>query len=540
MGIGVLELLTSENVLNFLAEYGVLGLIAFVVLAVVAIVTFAPRAKRKKVSSKSGGTSAGRDATVQQIGTVTAGEIGVSSSKSAGGDFTEFTHHLHFTNVFVGDQLDRSAAVEMIGRASGLSESELDNIFKTLKEQKLPPLRELERAGAIAKHIAALGAAKQSEHYGLQDSMNITDLKISAADQHLNNREFINAHQDFEYILDHPDHLSDDQINDVINKYLHSGLICYGVTNKRESISKIADRIADSQFRLDRANVSALADVMQELGTRSVEASDLESVAVILESFKQRFELTPEIENSLGLAYRRIGERDNLPKLELAIQTFNDALGKETSSTFLRADILNNQAIAFIRKFEAQHQYDDLDAAKSCLDEAIEISERLDDYKAFMLRPKLFNNYGNLYKQKQFATANSNSVKSALEKYQVTEKWWTEQTAPYEWAMVRKNIAEVTLSAAQTSRNISQLASVVSNCVSSVRYRNFDNSPFQWSKTVQIALRAQLELFKLGEPMLPETAGLIQETEGHDAVFQEDGFKDLAALLDRVRARLEH
>tara|TARA_R110000868_G_scaffold162329_12_gene393503 strand:+ start:27081 stop:28673 length:1593 start_codon:yes stop_codon:yes gene_type:complete len=527
----MLELLTSENVLSFFLEYGTLGLLAFVVL--VALVIFGRNAGRNRTSSKTCNLTAGEDALVQKFGDVSKSEIGANKSKVAGRDLHEAPHTLHQTNIFVSGQLNYELATTILGKTPGLSESDLVHIFSQLEGSKLPPLQEFERAEVIAQNVAALRLGWGPVHHEFAQPMNIVETKFQTGHQHLENGEFIQAHSDFEYVLDHCDSLESGKVGDVINKYLHSGLICYGVNNNKTNISNIVNRITSSELRLDVTNISALSDVMQELSTRDTDATGLHSVVSILENFRNKTEFTPEVENSLGLAYRRLGERGDEAKLELAIESFSNALQKEKEATFLRADILNNKAIAYVRRFEATHRTENLELAKSCLEEGIRISERIDDYRSFMLCPKLHNNFGNYYKQRNIAEPSQELLALALAEYGRTDEWWTEKTAPYEWAMVQKNIAEVILPVAEKDQDVDALQSVIAHCLNAVRYRDIENSPFQWLKTMRIALQAQLALLGLGEPINSKLSKLIDSTVDTDVASNDAGFRD---LVDRMRA----
>ena len=98
----------------------------------------------------------------------------------------------------------------------------------------------------------------------------------------------------------------------------------------------------------------------------------------------------------------------------------------------------------------------------------------------------MLNNLVNIYKQRTLHLHEIKSAAKAIAIYEEAEKYWNKKVAKYDWALLRKNIAETKFALGKLTRDKKILIEAIRDCIQSMRFRNLENSPYQWGKTVRI------------------------------------------------------
>jgi len=154
-------------------------------------------------------------------------------------------------------------------------------------------------------------------------------------------------------------------------------------------------------------------------------------------------------------------------------------------------------AIAHIRIFEVNKDEEQLTIADRLLNDCLKMLEGPMDPRDYRLKPRVLNNAGNSYKQRTLVLKNLQSAKKAIAYYEEAAKYWNEKDASYDWALVRKNIAETKYALGKLTNDSEILLEALSDCIHAIRYRNLKNSPYQWGKTVQVVFSIVILLDRL-------------------------------------------
>lgn len=282
---------------------------------------------------------------------------------------------------------------------------------------------------------------------------------------------------------------------------LISGLIEFGCRNDIMELQKLFAEIDADEHLLEKDSeiACAAADILSEICTRQPNTEGLRSACrLLVDGYSESTGIRrAHIANSLGLAYRRIGERDEPKTLAKAVVVLSEGLSSAEPNSFLYADISNNLAIAKIREFESFGNSESLEQARSLLSVAIDALSNVADPRVFLLKPKLLNNLGNTYKQEALANNCVISAKRAIQSYGRAEVIWTSDTAPYEWAMLQKNKGETMVVLGRMTLDKSVLERALAFADTSTKFRTIKNSPQQWASSVCVVACAYRELAKL-------------------------------------------
>jgi hypothetical protein len=259
---------------------------------------------------------------------------------------------------------------------------------------------------------------------------------------------------------------------------------------------------AQSDFAqdLDPKLLCLLEEMQQEVATREISDKPLEENLSSLEALLSRNDLTSSDRRHAlmlkALCLRRLGERERTALLLESIALHEDLLQDGSDRVI---EITNNYAIALIRCFEVTRELKYLNIAGSVLGrltppkDGILISE----YQCY---PKVLNNLGNVSKQFIRVSTDSHHLSEALERYSEAEKYWNEQNAPYEWAMLQKNKAEAKLFYMQSFGAVPSLrAQALVEIERSLKHRTIDESSWQNRKSDSI----KTQLLSLSTSMKP-------------------------------------
>tara|TARA_B100000508_G_scaffold60333_1_gene47173 strand:- start:208870 stop:210489 length:1620 start_codon:yes stop_codon:yes gene_type:complete len=539
----MLEFLQQSDVLEFFRSFGIRGLVVvgglFLVAAALAAYLIYKSNQPTQRASKHG-VAAGGDVSAGILGNVSKDGVVHDESKVAGGDFVEKNKTYNIANLnVIFPELVVSPRIQAADRL-GLPESIFSDIFSAMAQQNLALVDELAKLELLEKTLPALTGDAPSVGNRSNEHMNLIQTKFDTANQHFSRQEFLRAHRDLDYVLDHSEELTAVERDEAVYKYLQSGLICYGIENRIERLTDVVDRISEGDFELDPNSVAAMANIVQEISTRSSDTDGLSQAIGVLEKFESSSNFNHEMANALGLAYRRLGERGDITQLNRASDLFQLTTELAGDDALVAADAYNNAAITHIRKYQLTSDPEFLEGAKRALDDALSIELDGSDYRSFMLCPKVYNNYGNYHKEMMGRSGELSHADAAKEKYEKTERWWTEKTAPYEWAMVRKNIAEVRLLAAQKNPSVEEFIAVMDECAKAVMYRTLTDSPFQWMKTTSIGLQAQLELLALEQPIRTEAQNWIAQADEYRSEWAGEAYETFWERVRKVQAAQTH
>lgn len=280
--------------------------------------------------------------------------------------------------------------------------------------------------------------------------------------------------------------------NKLYKEYFLVGFAHYANTNNADglrSLINLLDDVNDTELQ------KIALDALQEQDSKELTLERMKETVAMVFSLYERL---PEnnrlnVANSLGLAYRRIGERGQFQFLEKAIEIFNREINIHSdvgsSKQSALADLLNNRAITLIRMFELNQNEAHLDDAEKCLKEALDKIDKegssLGPYEAG-IRPNICNNTGNLWKQRYKRTGNFLHYKNASFFYRMAEDGWLKSVFPYHWSIVKKNTAEINLLCYQKTHEDEKLKAAIQDSIISLQIRDYRNSPHQWLKTVRI------------------------------------------------------
>lgn len=290
------------------------------------------------------------------------------------------------------------------------------------------------------------------------------------------------------------------KLNKVYKEYFLTGFIYYSSINDTK---RLLSFINNPDSILDLENQKIVIDALQEQDSRKLSLDSLKTTLKTIESIYNYFpdESKPIIANSLGLAHRRIGERGEIEELDKAISIFSNAInlvksfsyGKD-SNNFIEIELLNNKGISLIRKYEISRLEKYLDDAESDLEKSFYILEHIEnediDPRYYTIKPNVYNNLGNLWKQKAKIHLNLIYSTKAIYFYDQSEKYWSRDNFPYFWSIVQKNKSEVYIDRFTHFKNHDDLKSGLFFALESIDMRDYENSPFQWTKSAELVFKS--------------------------------------------------
>jgi tetratricopeptide (TPR) repeat protein len=337
----------------------------------------------------------------------------------------------------------------------------------------------------------------------LKDNMPLDEkvqYNIDSASTYVKKLEFEKAHQILADSLEiiSPSH---NRYNFIYKEYLITGFICYTRKNDINGLKSLLYHKSKIGNAEDSNTDYIISIIFQEIFSRDTDVNALGEVVLRLTDIYNNANnsIKPAMSNSLGLAYRRLGERTGIADLNKAITFFEEGLKLNGENKKIEIELKDQMSITHIRIFECNHDIQQLTIAETLLKDCLELLEGPMDPEDYRLKPRVLNNIGNIYKQRILIFKDVTSAPKAIVYYEDAEQYWNEKDASYDWALVRKNIAETKYALGKITRDPKILLESLEDCISAIRYRNLENSPYQWGKTVKIVLSIIILLKDLNE-----------------------------------------
>lgn len=303
----------------------------------------------------------------------------------------------------------------------------------------------------------------------------------------VNNLEFDTAHQILETALEKIDP-GNDLYHAVYKEYLITGFICYTRRNDINGLKSLLGKKSEVGNATNSDIDYIVSMVFQEIFSRDIDINSLHNVVSKFDNIFNNVNevVKPAMAISLGLAYRRLGERTNIAYLEKAISIFKKGLDLEKGNKKINVELKDQMAIAHIRIFEFNKDEKQLNIAEGLLKDCLILLEGPMDPRDSRLKPRVLNNLGNIYKQRALIFKDIISATKAISCYDEAEKSWNKKDAKYDWALLRKNLAETKYALGKITNDTKMLLEALSDSIQSIKYRNLKNSPYQWGKTVKV------------------------------------------------------
>ncbi|MEM9010618.1 MAG: hypothetical protein AAGE18_05275 [Pseudomonadota bacterium] len=321
----------------------------------------------------------------------------------------------------------------------------------------------------------------------VSESFQKLSVTLSNLESLIAQRKYREAHSEIhEIITDRL--LPENYTGELIFDYFQTGYLAFANEGDRSAVQRLC-RQAENEYgeHLSPALIVLLAEMEQEYATRDDDTVLLKENLRLLQNLINRHPHTrlslEYIDILIGVCQRRIGERNEPEFLDLAEKKFRQCLLKETRRNI---EISNNLAITLVRKFENSGKIEELNEAETVLKE-IKIPEDSSLISEFQSYPKSLNNLGNVFKQRIKIEPRADFVSEAIRLYSEAEKYWTEENAPYEWAMLQKNKADTRLAFGQAVFVGEEfLKKGLEGIKDALRYRTLEDAPYQYKKTVSV------------------------------------------------------
>lgn len=314
--------------------------------------------------------------------------------------------------------------------------------------------------------------------------------KILDAAACVKNLEFNSAHQLVGDALNKINP-ADTEYNFVYREYLITGFLSYTRKNDINGLRSLLRKKAEVNNEENADIEYIISIIFQEIFSRDTDINSLHEVVSRLNDIYSNANdfIKPAMANSLGLAYRRLGERTGIINLKKAIEIFKEGIELNIGNTTKEKneiELKDQMAIAYIRIFEFNKDEGQLNIAEVLLKECLKLLDGPMDPRDYRLKPRVLNNIGNIYKQRALIFKDIRSAAKAIAYYEEGEQYWNENNANYDWALLRKNIAETKYALGKLTHDTKILLEALEDCIKAIRYRNLENSPYQWGKTVKI------------------------------------------------------
>lgn len=334
-----------------------------------------------------------------------------------------------------------------------------------------------------------------AEHLQQSRVANTVGRLFNGVDQALKKKEFKRAHSLLGRLLNMNG--LDKEKDDIIENYLVSGYISNANSGNTSGMLALIKEAQQNFFgSVDEGVEYLLIEVQQEIATRQDDNVLLQDNEQLLLDFLRRHQVAPEDSGLLGLLYRRMGERGSVEHLRKAEDIFQSILKKRKSLTVEES---NNFGITLIRDYELTKDTAKLDEALVVL-KAIDFKKEEHPLPDYLSLPKAKNNIGNAYKQKLKFTGNPEFYSQAIESYGEAERYWNETSAPYEWAMLQKNKAEVRVEYFKVSGNADVLVVATDEITASLKYRTEEQSPYQYARSIAVKEKIEAALQSTSGP----------------------------------------
>ncbi|MEM1428148.1 MAG: hypothetical protein AAGG09_01680 [Pseudomonadota bacterium] len=371
-------------------------------------------------------------------------------------------------------------------RSTGYEHLVSEQVFEALN--RLIAEQSLQNASSSLKYTHLAESA--SEAAALAESIAVSLGKVQAA---LESQDYGVAYSLLRELL-----LADTSppslLSQIANDCLHCGFLHFANTGQTSSFDDLLSLMSSaSEVEAHPNTLYLIAEMQQEHATRQISTDGLWKNLKELRSLKEIAKDDPEDSAYVtileGLCLRRIGERGDKQCLVEAEETLS-MLSPNKHSRPIEA--LNNLAITQIRLFSVAGDHDAIKRAKSTLEmvPALGKNPSLSEYQAY---PKFLNNYGNYYKQCLKLSKASTDYAASIEMYTAAERYWSEDDAPYEWAMLQKNKADVrSIFITQQGQVDSALLLKAHNeILASLRHRTKENAERQYERSFNVLRRIE-------------------------------------------------
>lgn len=323
-------------------------------------------------------------------------------------------------------------------------------------------------------------------------------------------------------------------------EYLISGLICYSRKNDINGLKSLLHRKAEITSKEESDIEYLISMIYQEIFTRDIDLKSLSEVVSTLEKlYSEASEfIKPSMSLSLGLAYRRLGERTDTIYLRKAISIFQEGLELNRGDKKMEIELKDQMATAHIRIFESKREKVELSEAETLLIGCLKSLDGPMDPRDYRLKPRILNNIGNIYKQRCLSFKEPRSATKALSFYEKAEEYWKEKTAGYDWALLRKNMAETKYALGRITFDSELILDAIKDSIKSVKYRTLKSSPYQWGKTVNIVFLAVILLneMKLTKVIQKDVRRTIKAYS--NAVINDDRWRENISAEFVLNAKL--
>ncbi|WP_299919357.1 hypothetical protein [uncultured Roseobacter sp.] len=309
--------------------------------------------------------------------------------------------------------------------------------------------------------------------------------RLSAVDEALVVRDFAKAYEGLKVLIQDDDAVSS-LTQQIVEDCIQCGYLHFsnqGRTHNFEELSEVANSVESDLIAFP--TVCFLAEMQQEHATRQKSNLLLKNSLVHINSLKDRYgnESQQSIRLILleALCLRRLGERGDLSALQQAENLLLELVEEETDYPI---EIVNTLANAQLRLHTVFQESGALERMATTLESCPDLPDdvELSELQAY---PKFLNAYGNYYKQRLKLSQSSGEYATAIEKYTQAEVFWTEKTAPYEWAMIQKNKADVREIYLNNSAYFDPSILMIAHreIENSLKYRTESNAPYQFERS---------------------------------------------------------
>jgi hypothetical protein len=316
---------------------------------------------------------------------------------------------------------------------------------------------------------------------------------ISAAHAAFLDRAYLKAHALFREALALP--RIDEVKPQLVYDYLVTGYVGHALASDIQALRALIVSVqSEHAAYLERRAELTLLEAHQEVATRQASDEMLRENLALLAALHDRSGPDHSSSNLEGLGYRRLGERrssgdDRSAHLGRAAMIF-EGIHADVGDA-MAVEHRNNWAITLVRRFELLGGVDDLDQAERILSEInfTQGSLTLTDYLAL---PKALNNLGNVFKQRVAISGDLGTLEKSLAQYAGAERFWNEESSPYEWAMLQKNRADARCAFMRLA-GFDKLHAVLAaeELERALRYRTLERAPYQFERTM--AVKRELE-----------------------------------------------
>lgn len=364
---------------------------------------------------------------------------------------------------------------------------------------------------------------------------------IKAAALCIRKREFEKAHVLFVNALSELDTHST-HYNHIYKEYLVTGFIHYSHQNDMSGLRSLLKKKRPYSTEQDSSIDYIIANIFQEFCSRDTNIESVHKAATSLERIYRTAHknVKPSMANSLGLAYRRLGERTGISDLLKAIKIFDEGLKENSDNKTMDVSLKDNKAITLVRIFEFVHDEKYLDEAETLLLSCLEMLKSVTDPRDSMIRPRVLNNIGNTFKQRLLVCKDFSSAAKALAYYDEAMEFWTEKSSSYEWGLLKKNVAETKYALAAITNDSDLFIEAMDDCIQSMKYRDIKNSPYQWAKSVEIlfwiiiALDKENALFAITPKQKGKALKYIQQIYENGVKWGTNDFQDFYANAEKT------